>query len=350
MLDPNWLIPWWRHFGNQHRLAAGLILDPAGKPVGLAPFFARIHRYKGGLCLRRLEFLGSSASSADAVCSEYLDVIARRNSETPVAECIASYLMHEPTCEWDELVMEAMAEDGLGHEVAAALERKGCLVTSEVYDHAHFIELPGSWDRYLGQFTKKRRQALRYVMRDFVRWVGPAGFQRHRAIDFETLSTGMNALISLHTQRWAQAGHGGAFASRRFREFHLEYTQNALASGQLDLTWITVDGDPVAAQYNIIDGDQVSFYQCGRRIDLPKRVRLGTVMLILSLQDAITRGSRVYDFLGGEAQYKSIFANGSRPLTRVRIGRPQTRELVFQSLKGVQSIWRLATGRRTKRP
>ncbi|HWC17440.1 MAG TPA: GNAT family N-acetyltransferase, partial [Terriglobales bacterium] len=166
----------------------------------------------------------------------------------------------------------------------------------------------------------------------------PAGFQRHRALDVETLSAGMNALINLHTERWAEAGHSGAFASRRFRDFHLEYSQNALASGQLDLTWITIEGKPVVAQYNIIDGDQVSFYQCGRRIGLPNHVRLGTVMHMFSLQDAIARGSRVYDFLGGEEQYKSILASGSRPLTRVRIGRPGTLELVFQGLKSVKRL------------
>lgn len=339
MLDPQWLIPWWRHYGGSHALAVGLF-EKDGRLVGLAPFFVRSQSYPVGLKFRRLEFLGAAAGAEDAFGSEYLDIVARPGFEQEVVDTCVQQMCNGGFGDWEECVLEAMAEDALGHALAPALGRRACLIEQSAFEQVPYVVLPASWEDYLATFSKKRRQALRYAVRDFEHWAGPGGWRRHHATDAASLAAGLEILIDLHRRRWAADGEAGAFSSRRFRAFHEAAASEALAAGTLDLNWIAVAGEPVAVHYSLIDGEAVRFYQCGRKPDVPRQVRLGIFMLILSIKDAIARGSTEFDFLGGEAPYKSLFATHTRTLTRVRAARWSAREGVFQTLKAVRRVGR----------
>ena len=339
MLDPQWLVPWWSHYGGQHELSIGLF-EKDGQLVGLAPFFVRSQSYPAGLKFRRLEFLGAAAGAEDAVGSEYLDVLARPGFEQAVIDACTRHMCNGGFGDWQECVLEAMTETALGHALAPALSRRACLIERSVFEQVPYVVLPARWDDYLATFSKKRRQALRYAVRDFERWAGPGRWRRHHATDTSSLEAGLKILVDLHSRRWVADGEEGAFSSRRFRAFHEAAAREALAAGTLDLNWITVGDEPVAVQYNLIDGKAVRFYQCGRNPDVPKQVRLGIFMLVLSIQDAIARGCSEFDFLGGEAPYKSLFATHTRTLMRVRAARWSAREGVFQTLKAVRRVGR----------
>jgi CelD/BcsL family acetyltransferase involved in cellulose biosynthesis len=91
-----------------------------------------------------------------------------------------------------------------------------------------------------------------------------------------------------------------------------------LERGELELMWLSVRGEPVAAHYNIVGNGEVYHYQCGRRIDLPRGLRPGIVLLAHAVQRAIAAGRREFDFLAGMAQYKMLLTQTTRPLVQVR--------------------------------
>jgi CelD/BcsL family acetyltransferase involved in cellulose biosynthesis len=93
----------------------------------------------------------------------------------------------------------------------------------------------------------------------------------------------------------------------------------------LDLLWLTVRGEPVAALYNIVYGNKVYFYQSGRKIDVPKGVRPGIVIHLYAMQRAIAAGIREYDFLNGATPYKRQLASGTRALITLRAVSPSLR-------------------------
>ena len=113
-----------------------------------------------------------------------------------------------------------------------------------------------------------------------------------------------------------------------------------MQANRLDLSWITVGGEPVAAQYNLLGKNRIYFYQCGRKIEVPKQIRLGIFMNISMIKRGIALGYKEYDFLAGESGYKALFATGVRPLSRVRVSRRTAREGVLQALKGVRTVAR----------
>jgi CelD/BcsL family acetyltransferase involved in cellulose biosynthesis len=101
----------------------------------------------------------------------------------------------------------------------------------------------------------------------------------------------------------------------------------------LDLLWLVVRGEPIAASYNIVFGNKVYFYQSGRRMDVPKTVRPGIAMHALAIQRSIEHGRREYDFLQGASRYKRDLAHASRALVTLRAVAPHLRARAVETAR-----------------
>src|SRR4029079_3424381 len=71
---------------------------------------------------------------------------------------------------------------------------------------------------------------------------------------------------------------------------------------------------------------KLSFYQSGRKLDIPDEVRVGVTMHAYLIRSAIEAGVREYDFLAGASQYKMSLALATRPLVQLRAVRPSLKE------------------------
>lgn len=169
-----------------------------------------------------------------------------------------------------------------GAVAAAAAWRSG------VEHHGRaYVALPSNWESFTASLGKKRRQSLKYAIRDFEAWAGERGYKLHRAHDLASLERGLEIVRKFHAERWRAAREEGAFARPRFRAFHDEIAPALFAAGRANVLWLTVGGEPVAGHYHFRLGDRVYFYQSGRMMQVPKTVRLGIVMMALAVRDAI---------------------------------------------------------------
>jgi CelD/BcsL family acetyltransferase involved in cellulose biosynthesis len=329
-LSPEWLLTWWDVYGTQQgRRLRFLRFDAAGRLVGLAPLLLRRHWYRPGVPFRRLEPLGSGEREADAVCSDYLNVIARKGHEADVARAFAAALRLRTLGGWDELVMPLMAGDGVMPALLAESCREAGFEAELVATtEAPHVPLPATWDAYLAALGRKERYLIKRTLRDFEQWAaGEAVF--HRATNPAELEVGKRVLRELHHERWG--GSGGTFRSPLFLAFHDRVMRQLLEADALDLLWLTVRGEPIAATYSLRWDGKVHFYQCGRTLTVPKDVRPGGVILYHAIRAAIEGGLREFDFLGGVATYKSQLALASRPLVQLRVNR----RCVVESLRKV---------------
>ncbi|MCI0685082.1 MAG: GNAT family N-acetyltransferase [Gemmataceae bacterium] len=320
MCAPSWLLTWWQIYGRDRQLRVGLFLD-GDNLVGVAPLCRRTYWYRPGIPFRRLEFLGSDVDENDGVCSEYLNLTIRRHYEHEVTRAFAAALDRGAFGAWDECVFSAMDRDAEATAMLSrALHSLDARVETTPTGVAPFARLSETWDEYLYRFNKKKRQSLTYALRDFQAWAGP-DWGVHVVHTADQVAEGLRILVALHRERWQADGKAGAFDAPRFHRFHEHYTQLAFAERQLLLLWVSVRGAPVAALYGFVAHDRAYFYQCGRTLARPSKVRLGIVMVILAMQEAMRRGLSEFDFLGGEAQYKSLFTSEERPLCQIRAAR-----------------------------
>jgi hypothetical protein len=323
-LSPSWMLAWWRVFGPRdgRRLRAVALRD-GGRLVGLALLLLRRHWYLPGIPFRRLEMLGTGEGVRDEVCSDYLDVIAERGAEEAVAAALVEALVGGGAGEWDELVLDAMdGTSALPSLLADALARRGVPARVEETASTLLVELPPTWDAYLGRLSASGRYFVLRSLRDFEAWA-QGGTTIVEARTAAELERGKRLLEELHGERWDGEG---AFASPLFGAFHDRLMPELFARGSLSLSWLAVRGEPVAASYNLRWSGREYFYQCGRKVDLPKGVRPGIVLHAHAIRRAIEAGLVEYDFLRGDQQYKRKLATARRPLVAVRAVRPSLRE------------------------
>jgi CelD/BcsL family acetyltransferase involved in cellulose biosynthesis len=293
--------------------------------------------------------LGSGERESQAICSDYLNVLAERGAEPAVAEAFARATAEGAAGPWDELVLPTM--DGQGAMptlLANAFRRLGFDAHLTVTGEAPYIELPSTWDDYLKGLTKKHRYAVVRSLRDFGTWAG-SDSRLERVASLADLQRGKSVLVALHRQRWEGSGQAGTFRSPRFLAFHEIAMPALLQEGALELLWLTVRGQPVAAMYDVVWNDKVYFYQSGRRTDLPSHVRPGGVLLAYAIRAAIEAGRREFDFLNGASLYKTQLATGRRPLVQLRVARRCLAERLRSTAEAGIRLFR-AFRRRLHRP
>jgi CelD/BcsL family acetyltransferase involved in cellulose biosynthesis len=327
MLTPTWLLTWWQVYGagTGRQLRVGVFRE-GDRLIGLAPLTARRIRYRPYIPFRRLEPLGADVDEGDGVGSDYLNILAERGAEDRVARALARAVTRGEFGACDEVVLPAMDGEGvMPGLLVEAFAGAGMEVSCAEMGSAPHIPLPASWDDYLKALPKKKRYNVTSALRLFEAWAD-GRWELRRAGTPAEVAEGKRILHGLHGQRWRQAGEAGVFAAPRFTAFHDAVMPQLLADGALELVWLLVRDEPVAAAYNIVWNRKVSYYQCGRRLDVPDTVRPGIVLLAHLIRGAIEAGQREFDFLGGVTLYKTQLALASRPLVQVRAARPSQRE------------------------
>jgi CelD/BcsL family acetyltransferase involved in cellulose biosynthesis len=328
MMAPAWLLTWWQIYGENsgRALRVGLFYD-GERLVGLAPLCQREYRYRLGIPFTRLEFLGSDVEAQDGVCSMYLSLLARAGLEGRVADAFVKEMARGSFGFWHEIFLSALnGAVAAPDRLLEAFRSVGCHGLKTVKTDAPYLKLPATWDAYLKSLKKKHRKYIKGALRDFEAWAG-TDWKLEFARTPDELAKGERLLAELHNQRWHQAGGiTGAFARPRFAAFHEAYMPLLFREGKLELFWLTVRGVPVMANYQIVANKKAYYYQCGRSLDVPERIRPGIVMVAFALQHAIAHGLREYDFLGGAAQYKMEFTDTTRPIVELRVAQNGPRE------------------------
>jgi CelD/BcsL family acetyltransferase involved in cellulose biosynthesis len=337
-LTPTWLLTWWRVFGGaQGRRLHALAVYRGRELVGLLPLLARRHWYRGLVPLRRLELLASGEDREHEICSEYLGPLVASGHEDEVVGALADHLTATRST-WDEIAFSAL--DGRSPAVQRlepAFRSRGFACESSVVGQCPYVALPQRWEQYLAALSADHRYVVSRSLRDFERWAGKT-CQVEMARGHEDLRRGRAILLQLHERRWQAGGQSGVFSSPLFRRFHDMLMPTLLDRGELDLRWLSVNGEPVAISYAFVNENRVYFYQSGRTTTVPKGVRPGIVLHVHALRAAIEAGRSEYDFLGGDARYKLQLATDTRPLIALRVARSSLLEAARAAITTAKPI------------
>lgn len=322
---PMWQMAWWRQFHHGRALSMVTVRD-GGDLIGLVPCLRRVVWHRRVVPVRRLEWLCTGEDEADEICSDYVGPLAAPGREDDVVRAFVAGVRRGLLGGWDEASFVQMdGASGWPERMVRACDEFGIEAESVETSRCPYIALPETWDAYVAGLSSDDRYVVNRSLRELDKWSKPEGYTIERAVDAPSLARGKELLYTLHGERWTGAGGHSLFDSARFRAFHDDVMPTALARGQLDLRWLLVRGEPVCVLYNFIHQGKLSFYQSGRRTDLPKQVKIGVAMHALGIRDAITKKLREYDLLAGESQYKKQLATTSRPLTAVYARAPGAR-------------------------
>lgn len=284
-----WQSTWWRHYGKGKRLRILACFD-GNDLVGLYPLSVTAVPW------RVLRAIGN-------LSSDYLHPLARKGYESEVAQAIADYLRIVPAVDLIDLHQvredQPLASAGIGQ---AACEQARCLV----------LDLPPTYDAYLGTLGK----SLRYDVRKLDRDLFSSGRAKVEAAGADNLEQGLTWFFAAHRKRWRRRGMPGAFLGKS-EAFHRDWAAQAEKMGTLWLSALTVDGEPVGAIYAMALGSTCYFYQAG--FDPSKgALSPGSLLVAHTIRRAIEEGKTSFDFLRGDEAYKRRW-KPQRVLTNYRL-------------------------------
>ncbi len=295
----DWLTTWWRHYGQPaghdrlclHVLAVrdAALGDDAW--IGIAPWYAERTRTRGTV----LRALGGGE-----VCSDHLGVVCDSQQARPIATALADHLAQAD--DWQRLELDAVDScDPVVSCLAEELRNRDCETRLLPDGNCWAIDLPRTWEEFLALQSKSHRKQLRRAA-ERVLLTDRAVWQLIESAD--EFQVAWPVFVDLHQRRRQSLGEPGCFASPAFTNFHREIAQKLLADGRLRLSWLNLDGAPVAAEYHFAGPTSTFAYQGG--VD-PERLdeEPGRLSQIAAIQHAIAEGHQTFDFLRGDEPYKA---------------------------------------------
>ena len=317
-----WLAGWWRHYGRTEgrtdrgrELYVLAALDGSGSLVAVAPWHLERSATQG----RVLRFLGGGE-----VCSDYVSLLSQSGDEDAVGEALARWLTQAGAADgpdrWDALKLAGVERDDSAIDrLLVHLADRGHAIHRRPGWNCWRLELPTSWEKYLALLSKCHRKQLRRLDRDYFRSGRAVVHWVHRP---EELERALPILVDLHQRRWQGRGQAGCFASRRFFEFHHELTTRLLPQNGLLMSWLELDGQPIAAEYHLAGAGVVYAYQSGIA---PESLvhQPGRLSNLAAIRRAIERGDRSFDFLRGDEPYKAHWRRPATDLRRYRGAGPR---------------------------
>jgi CelD/BcsL family acetyltransferase involved in cellulose biosynthesis len=307
-----WLSTWWRHYGEGRRPRRLFVIaayDDSGDVAAILPCYATRSLVRG----RTLRLLGDGE-----ICSEHLGLLAAPKFADAAAEAIADFLAD--ACDWDLADFVAVDEnDQPTSRLFAALGNRRCHATRHPGNRTWAIDLTAAWDEFLALQSKSHRKQLRQIERrvldgDRARW--------HLVEDAKDFECAWSILVDLHQRRRQSLGEPGCFSSPRWAAFHHDVARRMLVDGRLRLSWLELDGAPVAAEYHLAGCNATYAYQGG--VD-PDRLaeEPGRISTICSIRCAIAEGHTHFDFLRGDEPYKAHWRATPRTVWRWQAAAPR---------------------------
>lgn len=313
-----WLSTWWKHFGAQRTLRLVAVKDD-DKLIAAAPLMSS--KYKlAGMQIKKLEFVGTPAADYQT----FLLV----DKKPACASLIVDYANNEDS-PWDCMEFKDVPEDS---ETIGLL--RNCLGKKPKFEERvanicpHII-LPSKFEDYFQTLGSSWRRNMR-------RWEKQlkADFKVGFTVDHDVdkLDETMKIFFDLHQKKWASEKCPGAFFLEEARAFHQELARRFAENGWLCLRFLTLNDKPVSAIYGFKYQNKVFNYLTGFDPQYSE-YRIGHLLFLFSIKNAIESGMREFDFMRGDESYKQLWNTQIRHNLEVRVIKRKIVPVFYDFLK-----------------
>ena len=291
---PEWLKVWWDAFGIDGTLNI-LSIGNQEDVIGLAPLQVNDSR--------------ASLIGGPDVC-DYLDFIVTANNEQLFFEILLDHLNEEGIKHLDLGLLRP--DSTVLSNLVKVAENRGYEVSTTPEDIALELELPTSWEDYLGSLKGKQRHE---VKRKFRR-LEEAGDINFRVVeDAAEVQNQLDVFFELFKM---SSNEKSAFMTNQMRSFFHSLAISMAEAKILKFYILELDASPVAASMCFDFNGALHLYNSG--FDPRYRaLSVGLICKVFSLKDAIESGRRKYDFLKGAETYKYRLGGREVPLYHCRI-------------------------------
>ena len=332
-----WQSGWWRAFNEGRRLYV-VAVRHRQKLVAVLPMYRQV--LADGA--RSMRFLSCCGSEADCMYPDYLDVLCRDGWREQAIQALVPVLRSGEGL--DLLMLERFSRKSVVSEVLARLGmfwyvRRSAFVSPQA-------DLSDGFDAFLARCSTESRSRYRRLLRAFER----GNFEFRIAQDAGEQACFFNELVSCHQASWNHRGMAGAFRSERILSFHRNLLSRLQPGKEALIARLSDAGGPLALIYGFIAKGKFDFYQSGVLMNRADSVKSpGILAHLLTMRSLAASGVRTYDFLEGEADYKTKLATHAAALQSVSLYRPSLATALVFSRRAFERL-SLGTGVRSLVP
>ncbi len=282
-----WQRTWWKHLG-QGKLCIGTARDDNGVLCGIGPRFIEQDNDQ-----RVVRAIGC------AEVSDYTDLILKSGHEEVALGALLDFMLSDEAPDWDYFTLCNVPQDTPTRALLSAWANTRRLAYEETLaDVCPIVELPNHYDDYLASLDKKQRHELRRKRRRAdghgTGWY-TVGDEHRLGLEIDAFLELMAMSTSAKANFLKEPGH---------RAFFREMGQVMFERGLLDLNFLTIDGVRVATVWQFAYRNRMLLYNSGMDTEQFSFLSPGIVLLTYSIEAAIERGFKIYDFLRGDEAYK----------------------------------------------
>jgi len=296
---------WWQHLGEGELLILA-VRDDDGALAGIAPLFSTTDPQGQ----RTLATVGCEE------VADYLDFIVAQGREDAVYAALVDYLTSPSAPAWDLLDLCNIHQDSPTLAILPALaEARGWTVSTAKDDVCPIVQLPGTWEEYLGMLDGKHRREIRRKLR---RAGGEMAQNWYIVGPEHDLETEVAEFLDLMA---ASAPDKADFLTPRMRGFFRQLAQVTYDAGWLQLAFLEAGEQKAAAYFNFIYNNRVLVYNSGLDWQSFPRLGAGVVLVAHCIRHATECGCEVFDFMQGDERYKYQFGGQDVEVRRLLIHR-----------------------------
>lgn len=296
-----WHSTWWQAY-HPGRLWIVTCRDDQARLVGIAPWFIDS------------QDIVRTIGCEDV--TDYLDIIVDRSCIDLVFQALCTFLVeHKSAYNRIELCNIPQASPTLDR-FSDLLTRHQFVVQIEPQEVCPVIELPNEWEIYVESLEKKQRHELRRKLR---RIKGSS-----EVVDWYIVNASHDIYEELECYLYLMAS--GDLEKRQFLQnehnakFFRDFMPIAFANGWLQLCFLVVNGERVAAYLNFDYNNRIMVYNSGLSHEKYSHLSPGIVLLAYTIRYAIENGYKAFDFLRGDEAYK-YYLGGKNTFVRKLIAR-----------------------------
>lgn len=176
----------------------------------------------------------------------------------------------------------------------------GFQVSTQLQEVCPVVELPQTFDEYLERLDKRQRKDLQRKLRmagaqeDSLNWY-IVGEQHDLQAEIGKF---LKLMASSHPEKAA------FLEDPQHVDFFNQIVPAAAEAGWLQLAFLEVAGEAVAAYVNFDYNNHIMVYNSGLNPDKAAALSPGILLLAYTIEHAIKEGRAVFDYLRGDEQYK----------------------------------------------
>lgn len=333
-LSSDWVAVWLHVFGESLRPEI-LVFEEAGVAIG-ACVLTRITERRGPFALTRIYLNGGGEPKPERTAIDFNNILCRSGKEQTIARALGTYLQRQ---KWDEFAIQAISPGPVLTSIQSVGIGQGPAMVRVRHTFAvDLYALRQAQSSYLDSLSSNTRAQVRQSIRTYSA-LGELRVEVAR--DLASAEKFFSEMGSLHQRRWTSRGETGAFGPGRRLEFHRALIRQAFRSGSIHLLRVSAGGETIGILYNFVQGGKIFFFQSGFNYHEHSNFRPGLVTHAYAIQHYLNAGFKEYDFLAGEARYKSSLAESAHPLAWVVFSRPSLKLSSLELMRAIKQRIRM---------